>query len=440
MGHSRVWAGTRTVTLLVLLLCALNSCTYAKEEPGLFGRTREPATLAPPGPSQESPSMVTSANPDLPVAGEAIWTSGEGLGVRLRIAVHAVRRIAGGTVLDWSVTPLSGLNLGPGDAVPASLDLGLDRVGGVNVTLIDAPARRVYRPLTVTGRAGQWRCICSPVQLAERQLRVGQTSLLQIVYPQLPTDVIRIDVDVATVPIFWHVPVTGIGLVPEPTNPIDLTRPPDGLSLNASTPRFRYSPGGQEFVISVDEVIASSTFTSARWTIQSLTAGEGLAAAASPPFAEVPDSSRPYNAISASGPQVSPANDTANLVRSRRVSTKAQGLGALECLCSDLRTWAGALRSPGQQVSVVTNFSPLPYYTERVDVAFPGLTTLHDVHLTSASDGSLRSAGPVPRTSGTWAYHAAGPPAGWSIDQWPTPLPDRSQLPRYRATVDELVR
>ena len=59
------------------------------------------------------------SNPDLPVVGEAVWTSGEGLGLTVRIAVHAVRRIPGATVLDWSVTPLSGAGLNSGDAVPA---------------------------------------------------------------------------------------------------------------------------------------------------------------------------------------------------------------------------------------------------------------------------------------------------------------------------------
>ena len=45
-------------------------------------------------------------NPNLPVLGDAIWVSGGRLPVTIRFAVHAVRRIEGATVLDWSVTPL----------------------------------------------------------------------------------------------------------------------------------------------------------------------------------------------------------------------------------------------------------------------------------------------------------------------------------------------
>jgi hypothetical protein len=54
-------------------------------------------------------------NPDLPVVGEVMWTSADGLDIAVRIAVHAVRRVTGGTVLDWSVTPLHGPGLHPND-------------------------------------------------------------------------------------------------------------------------------------------------------------------------------------------------------------------------------------------------------------------------------------------------------------------------------------
>jgi hypothetical protein len=40
------------------------------------------------------------------VADERTWTSADGLQIQVRIAVHAVRRVGGATVLDWSVTPI----------------------------------------------------------------------------------------------------------------------------------------------------------------------------------------------------------------------------------------------------------------------------------------------------------------------------------------------
>jgi hypothetical protein len=91
-----------------------------------------PATAAPPTPP--------ATNPELPVLAEAVWTSADGLGVQVRIGVHAVRRISGATVLDWSVTPLAAPHLQPGDPVPAHLDLALSRPSD-------------DRPLGVHGRA-----------------------------------------------------------------------------------------------------------------------------------------------------------------------------------------------------------------------------------------------------------------------------------------------
>ena len=108
-------------------LLAVVGCTYSEREPGLLtamhpsrlsGRRAVRASYydAPPG-----------HEPELPVAGEAVWTSADGWDVQVRFAVHAVRRVDGGTVLDWSVTPIRAPNLRPGDDVPDSVDLGLSR-------------------------------------------------------------------------------------------------------------------------------------------------------------------------------------------------------------------------------------------------------------------------------------------------------------------------
>jgi hypothetical protein len=245
----------------------------------------------------------------------------------------------------------------------------------------------------------------------------------------------------ATVPIFSHVPVTGIGLVPEATSPTDLTRSPEMLPIASSSAPFRYGRGKQLFVISIDNVTAGSTFVSVQWTVQSLTAGEGVELAQSPPFAEVaPGSAKVYNPSSASGPQVRPAGTGLATLRAQLMSSKREGLGAVECLCTDFGVWAASLQQAQQQVSVVTNLPPLPNDTQQVDVVLPGLTTLRRVPVTSATDATLRSAGPVPKRIRTWTYNSGYPPAGWSVDQWPTPVPNSRQLSRYEATVDDLVR
>ena len=64
------------------------------------------------------------------------------LDVPVRIAVHAVRRVPGGTVLDWSITALAG----PGGAPGEQLYLELGLYEEFDVSLIDAAGAKVYRP------------------------------------------------------------------------------------------------------------------------------------------------------------------------------------------------------------------------------------------------------------------------------------------------------
>lgn len=428
------------MALVVVLALALAGCGRGREEPGLFGRESGPNTLPP----QTTTAATTPApaNPDLPVAGEAVWTSGEGQDIQVRIAVHAVRRIRGGTVLDWSVTPLRGPGLRPGDAVPGSVDLGLTRLGedNANVVLVDGWARRVYRPLVSEGFAGMASCLCSPLRLAERNLVIGQTQLLQITYPPLPADLPTVDVDVATVPMFWHVPVTDEGLVPSAANPTDLAAPAALQMIGRSSAAFRYGPHGQLFVISVDEVLASSTFTSVGWTIESLTAGAGVDTASSPPFAaRASRSLRTLGPVSASGPEIRVPGVRGRPLRALRMSAGEPRFAETECLCTDLRVWASSLQRAEQQVSVVTNLAALPVGTDRVAVVLPGLATLANLPVTVAPDEAFVSGAPVRLRSKTWTDSESDPPAGWSVDQWPTPLPDAVQLGRYRGSVEALI-
>ena len=103
--------GRRLVATLLVLGCLVAGCSYERVEPGLFGRPMSRQTTAPPMRPLPPADTLPSPNPDLPVVGEAIWTSADGLAITMRLAVHAVRRVEGGTVLDWSVTPLHGPGL-----------------------------------------------------------------------------------------------------------------------------------------------------------------------------------------------------------------------------------------------------------------------------------------------------------------------------------------
>ena len=434
---SRAAKATPCWILLVLLACLVTGCSYDRAEPGLFGRAITRETTAPPIRPVTPDESGQVPNPDLPVVGEAVWTSADGLDITMRIAVHAVRRVAGGTVLDWSVTPLHGPGLRPNDPVPKMLDLGLSRPGEgyPSIILADAQRSRVYRPLTLKDSAS--RCLCTSVTLAERNLRIDHTTLLQVAFPPLPNDLATVDVDLATVPPFWQVPITPAGMLPLASNPTELTRPAEATSVVASTKTFGYPPARQHYLVMINGVYSSSTFTSIAWTILSLDPGRGVQSAASPPLADAEPPERPYNPISAGGPRLSLGS---GIYRARLVTTKFAGRGALECLCTDLRIGTDALHGIGQQMSAVTTFPPLPAGTPKVDIVLPGLTALTDVAVGHAPDSTFRSAGPAVRGVGFWTYRANPPSAGWVPRDWPTPVPRPYQMRDARATVDTIVR
>ena len=123
------------------------------------------------------------------------------------------------------------------------------------------------------------------------------------------------------------------------------------------------------------------------------------------------------------------------------MTTKLAGLGALECLCTDLRFGVAGLRRTGQQMHVITNLHSVPAGTSRVDVVLPGVTTFTDLPVTAAPDSTFRSAGPAVRKVGWWTYKAEQQSgAGWRPRDWPTPVPRPDQLGAFRATVDTIVR
>jgi len=372
----------------------------------------------------------------LPVVGEATWTSADGFDITMRVAVHAVRRTEGATVLDWSVTPLRGAGLQPKDPLPTAVNLGANE-GYPNILLVDAARARVYRPLTLRGWDSQ--CLCTPLMVAQRNLRVGYTTVLQVAFPALPDDLTNVDVLMATVPPFWHVPVTPRGMLPLASYPADLARPADPAPVIGRTGPFSYRLAGQRYRVMINVIYTSRSFTSIAWTIQSMESGRGLQAASTPPFADATPPRRADNPISAAGPQVKVAADR-SVRRARLVTTKLAGLGALECLCTDLRFGAAGLHRAGQQLHVITNLPPVPAGTSRVDVVLPGVRTFTNLPVTAAPDSTFRSAGPAVREVGLWTYRAEQSGSGWRPRDWPTPLPRTDQLGAFRATVDTIVR
>ncbi|GAA2095358.1 hypothetical protein GCM10009841_06420 [Microlunatus panaciterrae] len=423
-----------------LLLLVTAACTTSREEPGLFPKpqpTVSEATEPVPTPEQ--------GNPALPVAGEAVWTTAEGLDATVRVAVHAVRRIEGATVLDWSVTPLSVPGLVRGESIPPWVDLGLSRQseGQVNVFLIDGQTHQVYRPLTPRDRDERGQCLCTPLWVAQLNLRVGETRLMQITYPALPSALQTVDLDIATLPIFRQLPVTAIGYVPLPLRPVELTR---GSELSVPLSRavsFEYPAGtGNLMSVRIDEIQAAATGTSLRWTIRSLTDQPtlNLLPAEEPLAAAMPSWIGLYSPWATSGPQLRPsANPAAGLSNVRWMTTKLQNRGYFECLCTDLGTWATALRSAGGSVSVITNFPPLGRSVTTVDVTLPGVGTVLNLPVTWVRPHQMPLSTLALSSGRPWTYAVDGPPAGWLAADWPTPLPGSGQLRHYTATVDDLV-
>ena len=198
----------------------------------------------------------------IPLLGEATWVPPDTRGIPIRIAIHGVRRVPGGTVLDWSITALSASVRTPGERIEGGLPIGIDE--RIDVALVDASAGRVYRPLV--SRDGGQSCLCAPVRLADDDLALDVPRLLQVAYPELPAAVRAIDVSVAPVPIFSRIPVTA-GRRDVGPDRRDRPGPPAPDRSRRSRVR-RTSPGrsGQRFAIDVDAVLASGTLTSVVWT------------------------------------------------------------------------------------------------------------------------------------------------------------------------------
>ncbi len=437
------------VALLAFVLVALTGCTYQAQEPGLFTQQDSQPTTGQNPESSPTSSLIQLRYPEpngggqLPVLGQRLWVSGEGLAIPVRIAVHAVRRFDGGTVLDWSLTPPATTEHRAGTAVPASLSLGLNRFGegNTNIFLIDAVRHRVYRPLTATAADAQQHCLCAPLWVAQRQLRFGITTVLQVAYPVLPADVERVDVDVMTVPVFSRLPVTPIGQVPRAGTRVDLSRAPDPVKPLVWTAPFPYpAPPGQKLRIGIDQVLAGPDLTSIEWTVQTFTPGTAINSILEPPVV-ARDSTAAYDFADgyASGARIVAVNGRSRSpLAALSMTTELNGLGRQECLCTDMRLWTTGLQDAGGQVSVVTDVAALPSSQGTVDINFPGLPTLHDVPITRPPDTAEDSVGAVATPPKTWTYRANDPPTGWSVRDWPSPTPNDRQLSGYRSTIDTL--
>ncbi len=430
---------------LAALACAttlvVSGCTYADREPGLFP-TRVPASSEPPPPPVRFLPQPT--NPKLPVAGEAIWVSSGWVPVTFRLAVHAVRRIEGATVLDWSVTPLRASGFEFGDELPG-IDLGLSRPArsDVNVTLLDPTAQQVYQPLTHESRRLFNHCLCSPPWVIQQNLRIGETRLMQIAYPELPAGLAYIDVSMATLPPFVHLPVSPIGTVPVARRPTDLARAPGRSPASSKPIRFPYpDEPARTQSIQIERVIAAPGRTTVEWTLRSISDQDTsqLRPYRRPVSSPPPGDVYVLNLSPANGPRLSLTTP-----RGRErwatlwIATELYDQPAYECLCTELGLWSSGLRNAGGAAQLTGNYPELPAGTRRVDIVLPGFGTFRRVPVVKAADAAAAVLPPVAEATGRWSYLVENPPRGWSTADWPTDLPDPAQLGAYRSTVEKVV-
>jgi len=434
-------AWTRLAASASVAVLALTGCTYSTEEPGLFPGPK-PTTTERPSPSNRFPPQPT--NPQLPVAGERIWVSGGQVPVTMRIAVHAVRRVKGATVLDWSVTPLSAEGYGFGDGLPG-IELGLDRPARGNhdpaVNLLDAKSTKVYRPLAHESRRLSNHCLCTPLwRLLTQELRIGETRLLQVTFPSLPDATEFVDVSLATVAPFFHVPVSPVGTAPVARKPTDLARPaavpkPLDQQIEFRNP-IRSGPTQR---IQVTRIWTAPGRATLEWTLTSvpdqfskrpLEYGPPVAAPRPPGVFLV-------NTNPANGPVLLvPGADGAKRLTASWVATERNGVAGYECLCTELGFWSTGLRRAGGSVTLVTNYPELPPRTRSVDVDLPGFGTFRKVPVTAVTDAARQLGAPQSVETGLWTYVIEDPPIGWPTTDWPTDTPDPTQLAAYRPAVE----
>ena len=402
MGAGATRRRRLAATLLVLALSA--GCSYADDEPGLFGRT--PASESP---GTERSSEGSESTAAIPVLGETTWTTVDPPGIALRIAIHGVRRVPGGTVLDWSVTALSAPGGVPGQRVADGLRLGIHEP--TDVLLVDASAGRVYRPLI--SRDGSRNCLCTPVSTAEENLALGVPRLLQVAYPTLPKSTRVIDVSVAPVPVFSRIPVAPVGEIAAPIAETDLARPVEAPGPAARTADFTL-PSGQRFAIEVSAVLASGRLTSVVWSLEALSPGPGP------------------------GPGLLPELTRNDAWRATPLRLGRGQRGRPVCLCLDPAAWREHLTEPGRRVTVVTNFGEIRRGATTVDVLFPNVPPLVGIRVTPASDGAYRSGGTTRGPQRNWTYRKNRAQPDWGLYAWPTPAPQITKG-AFTAIVDPIL-
>ena len=399
-----------------------------------------------------------------PVVASYVIDGGTDTAQDVRVAIHGVRRIKDATVLDWSVTPLAGGSLKSGDPVGQNIDIdvepGLDNSQAVN--LIDASAHKVYRPLDNEDRKNAGiplaGCLCVPWFMVENDLTIGKTRLLQAAFPDLPASLKSIAVSIRSQPLVTDVPIAAEGKVSTGDSE-DLAAPAKVLPT-ASEPRsFKYPMAdelddpAQKMALVINEVLASREATSLVFTVNAEEDGEGLDAWQGRPVDDpdvVPFGTQLWD-LSTAGPGLRPSGASDGKVTRAwfaEVSQKtaippgvAKDFIWRECLCSTTPRYDDPLKQAGRSRTFGMSLPALPAGTDSVDVVFPRKTLppITDVKVTNAK--AVKDSGTMSAKVGTWKYGTVADstlPKGWSVKEWPTPVPSSEDISGSDTAVDTL--
>ena len=405
-----------------------------------------------------------NAEGKIPVVASYVIDGGTDTPQNVRVAIHGVRRIKDATVLDWSVTPLAGGSLKSGDPVGQKIDIdvepGLDNSQAVN--LIDASAHKVYRPLDNEDRKNAGiplaGCLCVPWFMVENDLTIGKTRLLQAAFPDLPASLKSIGVSIRSQPLVTDVPIAAEGKVSTGDSE-DLAAPAKELPTASEPMSFRYPMAdelddpAQKMTLVINEVLASREATSLVFTVNAEEDGEGLDAWQGRPVDDpdvVPFGTQLWD-LSTVGPGLRPSGASDGKVTRAWFAEVSQKTGIppgvakdftwRECLCSTTQRYAEPLKKAGGSHTFSMSLPALPDGTDSVDVVFPRKTLppITDVKVTNAK--AVKDSGTTLAKVGTWKYGTVADsslPKGWSIEEWPTPVPSSEDISGSDTAVDTL--
>ncbi|MDX6206828.1 MAG: hypothetical protein QOF39_2885 [Frankiales bacterium] len=412
-----------------------------------------------------SSATPSTAAPELPVAGSFVYHGGRSGDVVVRIAVHALRRVAQGTVLDWSITPLSAPGLSGDDAVQlGTADLG-SFYGYHAISLADTAAHKLYRPL-LDGAVVNAHCVCAAYLGGSTDLHLAKTALFQLVFPPLPSALAAVDVmdQGFVVP---GVPVTPEGQLPTVGQPVDLTAPPTAgpgtpAADGQQSAAFDYPQGPnvvnvsgkkQPMNVTVDGLYGYPGGTMLVWTVTSRAAGAGLNTGGGLPVADydLHVNGTGDKPTVADGPGLLPAgvdprtgttlrSDYATLRAKTAAPPSAKTAHWQQCLCSDWQERETALSASGGSLTLATTFPALPA-GGTASVTFPGSTVpaLTGVPVTPMAPSTSGPPQPVALT--TWhADEKRQLQRSFRPDQWPTPVPDAASYDGFGTVViDDMI-